>query len=323
MRALKTCTLKIVLTILILFVPGILIFSGSAKVREYIKTEPDTLNVPYTYWQPSGGPFTGLCGNPYSLVFSGKVTKLYDKIEHHPTGVYEDAVLYTGQKGIIEIAEMKFKHAPEEGYKKTPGYNYNGEHYFVSDCFYGSGLKEGDKVIVFIYSYEGEYCIPGKSILKIGDYKDPAVRSVEKYIKNDQNPLSIRADTSLWAGYGLDDDLKQIIDCRLSSMNDTLQVRIKIKNMIEIGWGTKYNCEILEIKNGELSGIGSTFIMSFAIGAERRFAATDRLTENDTYLVAFTRSSERTDKPYIPAGTTGFLDKNGIIWYITKIRRVD
>lgn len=187
--------------------------------EENIKSNSDTLDVNYTYWWPSGGPFIGLCGDSYSLVFTGIVTKLYEPTGPYPTGRNSGEVLYFPQKGIIKINEIKYKQQPSEGYKKTPGHSYSGERYFSSDCFYNLNLTEGDKVIGFIYSYEGEYSIPDKSILKILNFKDPIVVSIDKYINNKQDPLSIINDTSQWRKYGLDYALKQIIECRLSNKN--------------------------------------------------------------------------------------------------------
>jgi hypothetical protein len=177
----------------------------------------DTLNVGYTYWWPSGGPFTGLCGNTYSIVFTGTITKLYKPENSHPNGRNIGEVTWTPQKGVIKINKVEFKKPPEEGYKATAGRNYGGENYFSSECFFGSGLNEGDKVIVFIYSYEGEYSIPGNSILKIESFSDAAVHSIQKYIKNGQDPLAVEEDTSVWRKYNLDYALKEIIKCRKES----------------------------------------------------------------------------------------------------------
>jgi len=198
----------------------ILIFGSfmSGNYSPYHKlpnTKSDTLNVAYTYWWPTGGPFVGECGDSYSLVFTGTITKLYNTLIPNTTRD-TTTVLYTPQKGIIKINEMKYKKNPDKAYKKSDGKCYNGELFFSSDCFYESGLKEGDKVIVFIYSYEGEYCIPGQSILKINNFDDPIVLSIDKYIKYDYDPLSIKDDLNAWKKYNLDYALKQIIDCRLS-----------------------------------------------------------------------------------------------------------
>jgi hypothetical protein len=212
--------MKMISPILIVFISSGFFLSKPAGIKELKTSKSDTLKVAYTYWQPYGGPFTGHCGNPYSLVFTGTVIKLGDLVEHHPTGKYAAATLYTGQKGIINIEKIKFRQPSEEGYRKKPGNNYCGEKFFSSDCFYSLKLKEGDKVIVFIYSYEGGYCIPGNSILKIEDFNDPVVLSIDKYINSNQDPLSIMSDTTLWRKYQLDNTLKQIINCKLSKENE-------------------------------------------------------------------------------------------------------
>ncbi len=144
-------------------------------------------------------------------------SKTYQSIEAYPAERKNEESLYTSQKGTIEICDIKFNNPPDVGYKAKFGHKYSSEKYFASDCFYNSKLNEGDKVIVFLFSYEGEYCIPNGSILKIEDFNDPIVKSVENYIFNKQNPLSIQDDIAKWKKYGLDYALKQIIECRLNN----------------------------------------------------------------------------------------------------------
>jgi len=211
--------MKIKTLLLVILILGIFTVKSNVINREFNTIKSDTLNVPYTYWWPSGGPFTGLCGDKYSIVLTGTVIKLNKPSKPYSVSNDSSEVLYSPQKGIIKINDIKYKKAPDEGYKKTPGKSYDGEAYFSSDCFFSSGLKEGDNVIVFVYSYEGEYSIPGSSILKFDNCEAPIVKSIESYIKNNQDPLSIRKDTALWKTYGQGDALKQIIDCRLSNMN--------------------------------------------------------------------------------------------------------
>ena len=211
--------MKIISSILIVLCFGSFIFNTSGKCAKSTINKSDTLKVPYTYWWPSGGPFTGLCGDKYAIVFTGTITKLYKPSKPYTVSNDSVTILYSPQKGVIKINEIKVKKAPDEGYKKVPGTSYYGESYFSSDCFYDSRLNEGDKVLVFIYSYEGEYSIPSGSILKIDNFDDPMIKSIEIYIKSNQDPLTIRKDTSLWEKYGQGDALKQIIDCRLSDIN--------------------------------------------------------------------------------------------------------
>ena len=118
--------------------------------------------------------------------------------------------LYISQEGIIEI-ETVFQ-------IKDLGENtYSGEKFFTTDCFDGLKLTVGDKVLVFCHNYEGDYTISGsKSILKIDDFGNNLVTSTRKYIDGDQNPLLLKKDMKLWASYGLDESLQQIIDCKVS-----------------------------------------------------------------------------------------------------------
>src|SRR3990172_7052630 len=53
-----------------------------------------------------------------------------------------------------------------------------------------------------------------------------------------------------------------------TDMYDTLQVLVKIKHVLSIGWGTLYKCQVLEIYKGVLTGIDSIFKMSASVGSE-------------------------------------------------------
>ena len=161
----------------------------------------DTLNIGYTYWWPEAGPFIGNCSEELSLVFSGVLTKLDDPSE-------EAGPLYTSQKGTIAVNQV-FK--MKEIGKKT----YVSQGFVGTDCFFESGLKEKDTVLVFCYDYENDYSIPGKeSIVKIGGFESPLVQSIRKYIDSDNDPSVLKKDIGLWASYGYGRALERSIDCR-------------------------------------------------------------------------------------------------------------
>lgn len=178
----------------------------------------NTLQVGYTYWWTNGGPFIGLCGDEYSLVFTGTIVRIDQPSV--PVSAGGSDTMYIPRNGLIKIEEMKCKHRPAESYRTKAGAGYKGQAYFSSDCFSGSGLRPGDKVIVFVYSYEGDYSIPSGSILKLKSFDDPAVRSIERYIKSGQDALAIKGDMAIWRKYGLDRQLKQIIDCRVQQKKE-------------------------------------------------------------------------------------------------------
>ncbi|MDH7446253.1 hypothetical protein [Aquimarina sp. 2201CG14-23] len=162
-------------------------------------TQLDTFNVGYTYWWPQSGPFIGNCGEKYSLVFLGTIHEIYKKTEE---------IQYQSQKGIISIDKVL---VAKNLKKKT----YNREAYFSSDCFDNVLANKGDKVIVFCHEYEGSYSIAGaKSILKISGVNDPIVKSIERYIQSNQNPLAIQQDIPLWKKHQFDTELKQLILCK-------------------------------------------------------------------------------------------------------------
>jgi len=172
-----------------------------SKSEIEIEFTQDTLNAGYTYWWPQSGPFIGNCGDELSFVFVGTVTDLLE-----PT---DDAgPLYKPQRGFISI-EKVFK------IKNLGSKNYANQKFFTSDCFDGTGIKPGDRVLVFCYDYENDYTIPGKSsILKINGFDDPIIKSIRTYIDSDQNPSKLNKDIALWAKYDLKEDLQQLIACK-------------------------------------------------------------------------------------------------------------
>ncbi|WP_373516366.1 hypothetical protein [Pricia sp.] len=176
----------------------------------------DTLDVGYTYWWPESGPFIGNCGQELSLVFSGTIKEL-----EAPTN--EAGPLYTPQKGIIAVEKVfKIKELGENTYKN--------QRFFVTDCFYKSGLGTGDKVLVICYDYEGHYTIPGSgSILKIDSFDDEAVASIRKYIDTDEDPEEIGKDVGLWATYGHGRALEDLIECRKEIENPDESIPMEVE----------------------------------------------------------------------------------------------
>lgn len=254
------------LNVIILF----LLFSSctrSSTVNSKELLGSDTLNVSYTYWWPSGGPFIGLCGDPYSFVFTGTVTKLY------PPFQYKSSSEVLLQKGVIKINDIKYKGSPEKDPRKSLGYTYSNEHYFSSDCFYDLNLKEGDKVVVFIYSYEGEYSIPAKSILKLESFTDPILTSLEKYIKSNQDALAIKDDINSWKKYNLDKALEQIIDCKIETHGLTAVAELISRGDNRYDSSTGYwiaTYKILDIKNGNINDElkkGDTLSVGYTYGS--------------------------------------------------------
>ena len=198
--------MRIVVFLSILFLGACTIDNPNIP-EKYKNTKSDTLNVGYMYWW-SGGPFTGQCGFEYSIALTGIITKIYKPKEAY---MFDGDTLYIPQKGVIEINDIYMA-------VNTEKEKYIGQKYISSDCFWGEKLEESDKVIVFMYAYEGLNCIPSNSIIKIEDYRDPIVFSTIKYIKNGYDPLSIIQDTTIWSKYKLDDDLKRIIDCKIKGI---------------------------------------------------------------------------------------------------------
>jgi len=185
----------------------LLLFANSCDLGKKSKSDievvftQDTLDVGYTYWWPESGPFIGACGEELSLVFSGILTEL-----KAPTD--DPGPLYVSQEGIIKIDRLfKIKELNEN--------TYANQKFFSSDSFHESGLTVGDTVLVFCYDYEDNYSIPGdKSIIKITSLEDPLIKSIKKYIDEDQDAVKIKKDIGLWATQDCGRALEDIIACQ-------------------------------------------------------------------------------------------------------------
>jgi hypothetical protein len=188
------------------------------SAKEGISNFSDTLDVGYTYWWPGGGPFLGLCGSSYSMVFTAKVLEIQKTGPAFPPQSQD--TLYVPQIGILKFNEIIYSEAPDPGPKAEPVQVFSQQSFFRSDCFFGSNLKPGDLVLGFVYSYEGNYSIPSGSLLKLSHYDHPVVKSIRKYIKNNQDPFSIEQDSLIYREFGFEHSLKQVLNCARHSQNN-------------------------------------------------------------------------------------------------------
>jgi hypothetical protein len=106
-------------------------------------------------------------------------------------------------------------------------------------------------------------------------------------------------------------------------MSDSVKnfIIFKVNNMLPIGWGTKYNCKVLSNDEAFNDILNNEFILSVSVGSEERFKPLDiHFLKYDLAYIAEFMPAEKSEKPYAPAGTTGFIDKNGFIWLMTSLK---
>ncbi|WP_299767580.1 hypothetical protein [uncultured Dokdonia sp.] len=160
-----------------------------------IKT--DTLDLGYMYWANDFTPFG--FGSRYSLILLGTVTKI-----ENPAEVSEDAI-YTSVEGHITIKEVILD-------SKSHGNDMNSIGSITTDCFEGTTLSNGDQVLVFCVSYEGNYAITGKqSIIKIPKNDKRYITSIKKYINASYDPRIIEKDIELWRKVAVGDALENYL----------------------------------------------------------------------------------------------------------------
>jgi hypothetical protein len=115
---------------------------------------------------------------------------------------------------------------------------------------------------------------------------------------------------------------EEIISEPKFNQNLSFQAEIKIINMVQIGWGTSYKCELVSILDGNIESLDSTFFMSASVGSERIYKEILYLEVDENYIIDFFRSGE-SNLNSVPAGTTGFLDKHGTIWLISALKKAE
>lgn len=175
-----------------------------ASYTEYNRID-DTLHVGYTYWWNSSEPIMGIYGREYALIFRGVVTEISPYDNHYDDEDGKD-VIYDSQSGTIEI--MKVLHS-----KKLKDASIEGRKYFTSDCFYNSGIKKGDSVLVFCFEYEDRYAIPGyRSIVKLENINDPFLHLIQLYANNNLDKDIITNHLDIWKNKGLVYTLEELYD---------------------------------------------------------------------------------------------------------------
>lgn len=195
--------------------------TNTSSQGEVNENTTDTLELAFAYWAPSG-IFSGsdcsvLADN---IIFTGTVTKLYEPSKPYLVGgdnaINKDStnLLYVPQSGVIKLNSILKVSDVQDPMAEDGAPRYNSEHFFVSDCFYNSGLKEGDKIVAFVGVYEGLFSIfDNRDVLKIESFDDPIISSIKTYIEagSKATPLTINNDAEIWHKHGY--DLKNVIKC--------------------------------------------------------------------------------------------------------------
>lgn len=112
---------------------------------------------------------------------------------------------------------------------------------------------------------------------------------------------------------------------------DTLILKVKITNTLPIGWGTKYKCEIISTEKGKMPEINRDnlpktdkgLIFSVSAGSEKLYKDIHFLKVDEILVIMFVRTNIYNKEPYLQAGTTGFMDKQGMIWEIKSVKKTN
>lgn len=97
----------------------------------------------------------------------------------------------------------------------------------------------------------------------------------------------------------------------------TIKLKIKITNLISVGWGDKYIGTIEHVIEGSKKEISGT--IRFGITASKTF---DFLKTGDIRIITFKKTNEINKNSYVPAMDC-MVDKNNLIWAITKIEKIN
>lgn len=189
--------------------------------------------------------------------------------------------------------------------------------------FDGKIVREGNFDVAKVYKIN-EYCISPSDIPQnLADSlrgKNVIVSGKLKIIIGETFPAKESENGTIYEPYK-EPDKMFIIEPTFKILDENLQVLVRIKNILPIGWGTIYQCEIIEIRKGVLYDIDVNFVMSISAGSEFINNKIHELIINETYLIEFKKTSVKSETTYIPAGTTGLMDNNGMIWNITSLKK--
>lgn len=96
----------------------------------------------------------------------------------------------------------------------------------------------------------------------------------------------------------------------------TTKVLVKITSISPIGWGTTYKCQLIKLQQGSLPAVDSSFTISVSVD---RTDLTEMQKDN-FYEVVLENTKSKSAKPYLQSGTSGLMDKTGIIWKLKTIQ---
>lgn len=98
-----------------------------------------------------------------------------------------------------------------------------------------------------------------------------------------------------------------------SNHGDSLILKIKITNMLPVGWGVQYKAKIIKVIDGNTKEFNDTII--FGLTASKEF---NYLNIGDSAFIKLKNSMEINDKSYLPA-INGTVSNSSEIWLISKI----
>jgi hypothetical protein len=101
-----------------------------------------------------------------------------------------------------------------------------------------------------------------------------------------------------------------------------LVLKVKVISNMAIGWGLTSKCRILSVEEGSLPKNDSTIIIYISVG-NRYYSYENPVLEPDkSYTITFFQYI-KTEKTYLSAGTTGFMDTDGYVWLINTIENTN
>jgi hypothetical protein len=96
--------------------------------------------------------------------------------------------------------------------------------------------------------------------------------------------------------------------------DSSVSLKLKITNLLPIGWGYKYSAQILE---GNTKKFKDSIIFGVVVGSKFEF-----LNVGDTCKITFYNTHEKNEKEYLPA-VTGAESITGEIWLIGDIIKLN
>lgn len=103
---------------------------------------------------------------------------------------------------------------------------------------------------------------------------------------------------------------------KMKSQKEDIICTIKILSKSMNGYGTIYDCKIIDVIKGELPD--KTISMTILESSFKKYKFLDEKPPSTIYYITFLKNNEKEPYPVMPID--GFVDSNGTSWVISEMK---